>query len=140
MDNTIRALCTVLCLAFGGVSHADEYIIFKRIKDNLGIDTLPHAYTVWHVDAIDYAKHMIEKEVSELPQDEAMEVAQQRLKEWGDGPLTALFLMSYAGREKMHKYGLTRIPSAVLVDESGKVIRRWEKIENGSELTLGDRR
>lgn len=139
MDNAIRALCTFLCLVVGGVCYGDEYLIFKRLNENLGIDQLPHAYTVWHVDAIDYAKYIIEQEVSELPQDEAMALAQQRLGEWGNGPLTALFLMSYAGREKMHKYGLTRTPSAVLLNDQGEVIKRWEKIDHGSELIKGVR-
>ncbi len=129
------AVCVLTMVV--SVASAEQYVIFKRLDQRLGVEQLPHPFTVWHIDALHYASRQIEAGLSALSQEAAFALAEQRLNDWGRGPLRALFLMSYSGLEKMHRFGLTETPSAVLLDDHGQVIQRWAKIDHGRDLLEG---
>ena len=128
-------LSLLLIIVSSSTVNADEYLIFKRLADDLGPADLPHHYTVWNIDALKLVSAPIEAEVSQLtdPQ-QAFDRAQALLKTHGDQKLMTLFLMSYAAREKMHRYGLTQTPSAVLLNEAGQVISTWKKVARATDL------
>ena len=48
--------------------------------------------------------------------------------------LGGLAMMGLVAQAKMKKYGLSETPSAVLLDDEGNVVERWDVVTNGLDL------
>lgn len=114
-----------------------EYIIFKRVTEDLGIETLPFKFTVWHIDALSAIKMSIDGKAALIEDPgERIKFMESEINRLDKASLSALLLMGYSGTEKMKRYGLTKTPAAVLLDDKGNVVERWNGFEHGTELLM----
>lgn len=134
--STLRGILISVCLlALSSQSFAVEYLIFKRIDQDLGIDSLPFKYTVWHTDAAQAVAGPINATGLQIADPEArIAYFNSQIEAVNKKKLGLLFLMGFSAVAKMQMYGLSKTPSAVLLDDDGSVIEKWDGFGHGSDL------
>jgi len=138
MNLRLRITAIISALLFSSEVIAYEYVILKRVHEDLNIKVLPYKYTVWHIDALNLVKYNIEAKGALIddPKDR-QEFMEAEVKKISMSSLGGLAMMGMAAVAKMELYGLTTTPAAVLLDEDGSVVHRWNGIEDGLELFSG---
>ena len=138
MKITLMALLLTCLIGWTSRSvHSDELVIFKQVADDVGIDgysfTLP--YTVWQVDALASMVAPI-KATADAMDDPRQAVAfvQRAMAQQDPALLNALFMISIVAREKIERYGLRSLPSAVRLDERGQVVQRIDPLVHVRQL------
>ena len=122
-------------LMVAGQASAYEYIIFKRLSEDLGIEKLPYKFTVWHIDAAEKIVGPINAKAATIEDKQLQfEYLTAEVERIHKPSLGALVLMGFSAVAKMRVYGLTRTPSAVLLDDDGRVVEMWNGFDHGSEL------
>jgi len=135
MSSYSRFALLVSLLVFSSQSVAYEFLIFKRVSDDLGIESLPYKYTVWHVDAIESVIGPINSHAATIQDKQIQfEYLTDQMKKIDKASLAALVLMGFSASAKMRAYGLTAVPSAVLLDDDGLVVEMWNGIDHGTQL------
>lgn len=135
----ITAIIISLVL-FSGNALSYEYVIFKRVTEDLKIEALPYEFTVWHIDALNMVKLNIEGAAATVVAEERIEFMQAALDEIPLKTIEGLLLMGWAGTEKMKSYGLTTTPAAVLLDDDGNVVETWDGIVDANILYRSENR
>jgi len=131
----VKVFVGLLFIAISSQSYGYEFLIFKQVHQDIGIASLPFKYTVWHTDPLNVVKYKVEGEAEAIVDlKERAQFIRDEVEKIPGESLGGLAMMGLVAQAKMKKYGLSETPSAVLLDDEGNVVERWDVVTNGLDL------